>query len=158
MPRLPAACVVVALALLGGSASAHSPYYLACTTVARSGMIDSAGHVFTDHFGREVAVNAFSTVFVAVPAGGPEALYRYGPGGPEIIAARGDAAPGGGSLGRIDAPSITNDGSVAFRALLKDGGASLLLRVTGAALASLVRTGDVSPAGGTFVAFLGTTN
>ncbi len=91
-----------------------------------------------------VAVRAF------LVGGGSRLLRRCG-ALLDVIVATGALAPGGGVIADLVAGTAYGPGGeIAFTALLDDGGTALI-RAVGTTLTRMVRTGDLSPAGGTLV-------
>jgi hypothetical protein len=93
-------------------------------------------------------------VFRAAFVGGDAGVFRRCATDVVLVARSGSAAPGGGVLAGIGGDlAVGAEQRVAFTAVLADGTTVLYLAAADGTLQEIVRTGAMSPAGGTFTSF-----
>ena len=139
-------------ALLSGATHA-SALTFTCSGVNRQDFMDPEGDRLTNRFESPSVDSTGDVVFVGRTRNRLRKLYLYpSGGGPSVVAKQGGAAPGGSTFDRFADASINDDGDIGFIGDLATG-AGVFVRPEGGGLLSAARTGQASPAGGTFETF-----
>jgi hypothetical protein len=151
---LTAAFAVVVLVLAGVPAASTATF--TCSTVARKGTLDPDNASLTNRFADPAVNGQGDVVFVgSTTSGGTRKLYLYpASSAASVVAAAGDAAPGGGTFRKFTTPSINDDSDLSFVAELVVGDA-LFVRESGGPVVNAARTGGAAPlpGGGSFESF-----
>jgi hypothetical protein len=139
--------------LLLGTSSAPAAVF-SCSTVNRQDLFDVDGDRLSSKFDHPDVNSTGDVVFSSRTKDGAHKLYlRPVSGTGSVVAAEGQAAPGGGTFSQFDDASINDNGDIGFSAGTSPG-KGIFVRPQGGSVRKAVRNGDASPAGGTFFSFL----
>lgn len=101
-------------------------------------------------YARELAMNdEGEVVCLGSTAPGGEGIFLYSHDTIRVLARAGTPAPGGGVSSYFGYPSLNNNADIVFHAGLSPSGIGVF-SISGGVLTSVARSGDPSPAGGTF--------
>jgi hypothetical protein len=141
------------LATLVCGASGASAVTFTCSSVNRQAFFDPDSERLTNRFESPSVNSSGDVVFVGRTRGGAHKLYLHPNGGAaSVVAAEDSAAPGGNTFDNFADASINDDADIGFLGDLATGN-GVFVRPNGGSLVSAARSGQASPAGGTFATF-----
>jgi hypothetical protein len=152
-PNFPALNAAGQVSFIAGPATGRGLYLFSggvITLLARAGDPAPGGGTFIFVSGHSLNGSG-QVAFTADLSAGNSGVFLASKGTVTKIARSGEAAPAGGTFIAMEtAPSIDDNGRIAFEAFVSSPGRSGMFQFSQGAITQVVRTGDPAPGGGVF--------